>query len=211
MRAYVKRALAAVHLDGPARRFRDALASGLLNGGARRSPVWQSETSKCRARLAPYCTSYGLDLGPGGDPITPHAIRVNLPQPYSHVGSLPVQLGGDAGNLYWFRDGVLDFVYSSHLLEDYQDTEAVLREWLRVLKPGGKIVLFCPDEQVYRKHCDATGQPYNQHHVHSEFSLDFVKRILDRIGETEVLYEMPLIDIYSWELVCRKIERVLLP
>src|SRR3954451_8769285 len=107
MKTYVKRALAAVHLDGPARRFRDALAIGLLNG-ARRSPVWQSETSKCRARLAPHCTRYGVDLGPGGDPITPHAIRVDLPQPYSHVGSLPVQLGGDAENLYWFRDGVLD-------------------------------------------------------------------------------------------------------
>ena len=39
-----------------------------------------------------------------------------------------------AKDLYWFRDGVLDYVYSSHLLEDYVDTEAVLREWLRVLR-----------------------------------------------------------------------------
>jgi len=37
-----------------------------------------------------------------------------------------------------------------------------------------------------------------------DFSLDFVKRILDRIGQTEVLHETPLTDIYSWELVCRK-------
>ena len=33
-----------------------------------------------------------VDLGPGGDPITPHTIRVDLPHPYSHVGTLPVQL-----------------------------------------------------------------------------------------------------------------------
>ena len=98
---------------------------------------------------------------------------------------------------------MLDFVYSSHLLEDYPDTEGVLREWLRVLKPLGNS-LFCPDEQVYRKHCKATGQPYNAYHVHADFSLDFVKRILDRIGQTEVRYETPLTDIYSWELVCRK-------
>jgi len=90
------------------------------------------------------------------------------------------------------------------LLEDYSDTEAVLREWLRVLRPGGNLVIFCPDEQVYRKHCDATGQSYNTHYVHSDFSLDFVKRILDRIGLTEVLHETPLTGVYSWELVCRK-------
>jgi predicted SAM-dependent methyltransferase len=204
MRSSVKRALVALHLDGPARRLRDALKDGVRNASGRGSPKWLSETAKCRARLARYCTGCGVDLGPGGDPIVPHAIRVDLPQPYSHVGSLPVQLGGKAEELYWFRDGVLDFVYSSHLLEDYPDTEAVLREWLRVLKTGGNLILFCPDEQVYRKHCDATGQTYNEHHVHSEFSLDFVKRILDRLDQTELLYEVPLIDVYSWELVCRK-------
>jgi predicted SAM-dependent methyltransferase len=204
MKTYVKSALVALHLDGPARRLRDALNGRLHGAIGRGSPIWQSETSKCRARLAPHCTGCGVDLGPGGDPITPHAIRVDLPQPYSHVGTLPVQLSGKAENLYWFRDGVLDFVYSSHLLEDYPDTEAVLREWLRVLKPLGNLIIFCPDEQVYRKHCAATGQGYNTHHVHVDFSLDFVKRILDRIGQTEVLHETPLTDIYSWELVCRK-------
>ena len=173
MKTYVKSALVALHLDGPARRLRDALNGGLHGAISRGSPIWQSETSKCRARLAPYCTGCGVDLGPGGDPITPHAIRVDLPHPYSHVGTLPVQLSGKAENLYWFRDGVLDFVYSSHLLEDYPDTEAVLREWLRVLKPLGNLIIFCPDEQVYRKHCDATGQPYNTHHVHVRFFTRF--------------------------------------
>jgi ubiquinone/menaquinone biosynthesis C-methylase UbiE len=120
------------------------------------------------------------------------------------VGDLPVQLTGRAEDLYWFRDGVLDFVYASHLLEDYRDTASVLREWLRVLKSGGRLVLFCPDEQIYRKHCTATGQAYNQQHVHADFSLEFVKRILDRIGMTEVVHEIPLVDIYSWDLVCRK-------
>jgi predicted SAM-dependent methyltransferase len=204
MTSAVKQALVSLHLDGPARRLRDALRDGLRTVSRRGSPTWLSETAKCRPRLAPYCTGCGVDLGPGGDPITPHAIRVDLPQPYSYVGNLPVQLCGKAEDLYWFRDGVLDFVYSSHLLEDYPDTEAVLLEWLRVLKPGGQLVLFCPDEQVYRRHCDATGQTYNEHHVHSEFSLEFVKRILARMGQTEVLHETPLIDVYSWELVCRK-------
>ena len=73
----------------------------------------------------------------GATLITPNAIRVDQPTPYANTGSNPVQLGGDAANLYWFADESLDFLYSSHLLEDFENCEKVLREWLRVLRPGG--------------------------------------------------------------------------
>lgn len=148
---------------------------GLLRGILKQKRTrWPSETSKCRARLAPYCAGYGIDAGFGGDPIVDHAIRIDRPRPYTDVGSASVQLGGNATRLEWFRDGTLDFVYSSHLLEDFEDTESVLREWLRVLRPGGRLILFCPDEQEFR------------------------------IGETHVLHEVPLVDSYSWELVVEK-------
>jgi predicted SAM-dependent methyltransferase len=205
LKAAAKRAvvgiLTRVGLDAPARqawrRLRDRRHRP-------RTGPYPSETSKCRARLAPYCLGYGLDLGFGGDPITPAAIRMDRPSPYAYTGDHPVQLGGKAEDLYWFRDGVLDFVYSSHLLEDYVDTEAVLREWLRVLRPGGRLIIFCPDEQIFRKHCATTGQPYNPHHVHADFSLEKVKGHLRHIGGTRILHETPLVDIYSWELVCEK-------
>jgi predicted SAM-dependent methyltransferase len=169
-----------------------------------KSGGYQSETSKCRSRLAQYCVGYGLDLGFGGDPITPNAIRVDQPTPYANTGSYPVQLGGDAANLHWFADNTLDFLYSSHLLEDFDNCEAVLREWWRVLKPGGMLIIFCPDEQVYRKHCAATGQTYNTMHKHADFSLEYVKKALAAVSNYEVVHECPLIDIYSWELVCKK-------
>ena len=117
-----------------------------------------SETSKCRARLAPFCTGYGLDLGFGGDAIVPHAIGMDMPQPYADVGKRPVQLGGDATQLVWFADSTLDFIFTSHLLEDFVAIAPILAEWLRVLKPGGRLIIFCPDEQVYRKHCAATSR-----------------------------------------------------
>lgn len=171
---------------------------------ARGRPPVRSETSKCRARLAPFCAGYGLDLGFGGDPIGPGAIRVDLPQPYTAVGQAPVQLGGDARDLRWFRDGTLDYVFSSHLLEDFADTAAVLREWLRVLRPGGRLVLFCPDEQRFRAHCRATGQPYNPHHQQEHFSLAFVQGVLRDLGQERFVHAAPLVDEYSWELVCEK-------
>ena len=166
--------------------------------------IWPSETSKCRARLRPFCVGCGLDIGPGGDPICDSAIRIDLAEPYSHVGKYSVQLTGDASQLSWFRDGVLDYVYSSHVLEDFADTEKVLCEWLRVLKPGGRLVLFCPDEQAFRNHCRETGQPYNPAHKHADFSIERVRNFLARIGSASIVHEVPLIDKYSWELVCVK-------
>ncbi len=166
---------------------------------------YQSETSKCRARLGAYCVGCGVDLGPGGDPINATAIRVDLPTPYADVGDYQVQLGGSADHLYWFRDETLDYVFSSHLLEDFEDTRSVLMEWLRVLKPGGRLVLFCPDEQVYAEHCRRTGQRHNDCHRHKDFSLARVKRDLESIGQTRILHENALIDVYSWEIVCAKV------
>lgn len=46
-----------------------------------------------------------------------------------------------------------DSILANHSLEHVPDTPKVLREWYRLLKPGGAIVLFVPDgEQV--KACD---------------------------------------------------------
>jgi predicted SAM-dependent methyltransferase len=154
--------------------------------------------------LAPYCRGYGLDLGFGGDPIVDHAIRMDMPTPYTQVGKYPVQLGGSATSLHWFADGALDFVYSSHLLEDFVETKAVLEEWLRVLKTGGRLIIYCPDEQRYRAHCWKSGETYNTHHQHEFFSLDYVLSILRQLGQDRVIYQNPDVDIYSWDLVIEK-------
>jgi predicted SAM-dependent methyltransferase len=167
-------------------------------------PFYMSETSKCRERLAQYCTGSGLDIGAGGDPILPSSIIVDLQEPYAYVGDNPVQISGDASNMFWFADNVLDYIYSSHLLEDFEDTEAVLREWLRVLKVNGRMIIYCPDEQVYRQVCKDTGQPYNSHHKHDNFSLLFIKEIFEKIGRVKIIHENPLVDGYSWEIVVEK-------
>ena len=163
-----------------------------------------SETSLCRDRLSKYCQGDGLDLGFGGDPIVPSAITVDLPQPYTSVGSAPQNLHGDATDLRWFKDGTLDYLFASHLLEDFTDTETILREWLRVIKPSGYLILYCPDEQVYSNHCKQTGQPYNLAHKIKDFSLKYVRGILEKIGGVEIIHENSLVETYSFELVAKK-------
>src|ERR1700677_4863676 len=99
------------------------------------TPLYSSETSKHREDILPFCKGYGLDIGFGGDPVHPTAIRMDMPSPYAYTGEYPVQLGGDCRNLRWISSDSLDYVYSSHVLEDFDrdETEPVLREWLRVI------------------------------------------------------------------------------
>lgn len=55
---------------------------------------------------------------------------------------------GDAGDLSRFPDGTFAEVYASHVLEHFDFTEdvaLVLKEWHRVLQPGGRLCVSVPD------------------------------------------------------------------
>ena len=163
-----------------------------------------SETSKCRSSLAEYCVGDGLDLGYGGDAINETAICVDRPRKYCNYLNDPQHLHGDATNLHWFKNGVFDYVFSSHLLEDFEDTETVLREWIRVVKPDGRIVLFLPDEQAYRKHCLKNNQIPNGMHKHEDFGLRYMRQIVKNIKKVRIEHQKNLVHEYSFELVLRK-------
>ncbi len=180
---------------------------------AQKSPMLSyphSETSKARPRLSKFCQGNGIDLGYGGDPIVPTVITMDLPRPYTKLGDHPQNLAGDARDLYWFRNNVLDYVYSSHLLEDFppQEIAAVLREWLRVIKVGGVLALYGPDEQAYRAHCKRTGQDYNPSHKIDDFGLKYLKKVLEQNlqGAYSIVHEIELIDNYCFDLVVRKLK-----
>jgi len=175
----------------------------------------QSETSTARERLAQFCSDAGyngLDIGAGGDPILPHAICIDRAIDdlgRAHTGAdLPANLIGDAAKLYWFTDNSLDWVYSSHTLEDFEDTAATLAEWLRVIRPGGHLVLFLPDQATYVDCCSATNSLPNQAHKHADFSLEYVKKALITLGygDSDVVHEMWPVphNAYSFDLVVRK-------
>jgi ubiquinone/menaquinone biosynthesis C-methylase UbiE len=126
------------------------------------------------------------------------------------VGAHPQNLAGDARDLYWFKDDVLDYVYSSHLLEDFPpgQTAAVLGEWLRVIKVGGVLVIYGPDDQAYRAFCKKKGRPTNPAHKIDNFGLDYLKGILENnfLGRYSIVHEIELIDDYCFDLVVRKLK-----
>lgn len=58
-----------------------------------------------------------------------------------------VDIVGDISDLSRFKDGEVEEIYASHCLEhfEYHKTLAVLKEWARVLEPGGKLYVAVPD------------------------------------------------------------------
>ena len=168
--------------------------------------MYASETSKHRDKIAPFCTGYGLDIGFGGDPVVPTAIRLDLPRPYAETGDYGVQLGGDCTYLSWFRDECVDYVYSSHVLEDFPEdrTVPIMLEWARPLQIGGRLILLLPDQQAYLAHCHKTGQPVNEHHSIEHFSCEYILQCAERTGCLEPEHTFERVDEYSFLVVLQK-------
>lgn len=101
-----------------------------------------NESEKVRSRIATYLNGRGIDLGCG-----PWKIVKNSDQENNCIG-VDVFSGadiiGDISNLPQFTDEQFDYVFSSHSLEDIFYTEAALREWWRLLKPDGVLILYLP-------------------------------------------------------------------
>lgn len=106
----------------------------------------------------------GIDLGSGGDPISDNALSVDITDKPPYGGRVDRIL--DASKSLPFKDGEFDFVYSSHLLEDFDNPFIVLKEWLRILKPRGWLFLLVPHRTRYQEHCKANGTLPNQAHRH---------------------------------------------
>ncbi len=135
-----------------------------------------SETSKYRHLTAPYChldngvPGVGVDIASQGDSVVPWAIGFDLPVAEfnvycdNHPPRGPIQLRGHADQLP-FETESLDFVYSSHLLEDYLDWDPVLAEWSRVLRPNGYLIVLVPDKELWAA-AIARGQTPNCSHKH---------------------------------------------
>ena len=164
--------------------------------------VW-SEMSSIRREARAYCRGKVIDIGCGGDKVVPWAVGFDREVPYTNVPSGMVDVVGDARDMTMYADGEFDTVVSSHLLEDFADTERVLDEWLRILKPDGHLVLYLPNERRYRKHCDETGQEYNNAHTIEDMSLEYMLRLFET-KPVSVVHTIDKHGSYSFFVVVRK-------
>ena len=61
--------------------------------------------------------------------------------------AMPVDIVAEGDNLP-LEDNSVDFVISSHVIEHFFDPIKALKEWYRVIKPGGYIFTICPKQDA---------------------------------------------------------------
>ena len=89
----------------------------------------------------------GLDIGGQPDPL---ALYQEL---FCQMTSVQTwdRADGDAQFLEGVQDNEFDFVHSSHCLEHLNDPKEGFRNWFRVARPGGYLVVTVPDEDLYEQ------------------------------------------------------------
>lgn len=117
-----------------------------------------SETVKSyQTRLAEgffdkYINGKGIDLGVGrldsvygADPVHPDVEQWDKDN-------------GDATFMETVADNTYDYVHASHLLEHIANPYLALRNWLRILKPGGFLIILVPHRDLYEKRVNLPSQ-----------------------------------------------------
>ncbi len=142
---------------------------------------WEAET------MLKYCQGKGVDVGCGNRKI-PDAVGVDI-IPKGERGKGGSQLGEKsqadvtvADTKLPFTDGMFDYVHARHVIEHIVDPLAALKEWVRVLKPGGKLIMAVPDEEV------VDGLPLDPTHKHT-FTSGSLRNLLGMVTPFKLVEE----------------------
>jgi SAM-dependent methyltransferase len=121
-------------------------------------PGRRNETEARREELAiRHIHGEGIEIGAMHRPLwlppSAHVQYVDKMTAAEIDAAVPADLGGivatdvldDAQALDKFTDASLDFVVANHVLEHIEDPVGALMNWLRVLRPGGVLLLTVPD------------------------------------------------------------------
>lgn len=105
-----------------------------------------------------YMTGVGLDVGyagylPNVHPVLPNAVGIDLTTPGYDGITLP------------YLEGSQDFVYSSHTLEHTETPIDFLKDWYRVTKIGGHIIIAVPHRDLYEKKLEPNSYHNGDHKI----------------------------------------------
>lgn len=97
--------------------------------------------------LRRYFVGHGIDIGGKPDPLALYGEFFPL---MKSVRTWDLE-DGDAQFMAGLPDNTLDFISSSHCLEHINEPLEALRNWVRIVRPGGFIVILIPDEDLFEQ------------------------------------------------------------
>ncbi len=108
-----------------------------------------------------YFVGDGIDVGSGDDSLSKFALL------FPHIRSMTDfdTQDGDAQHLALHADDRFDFLHSSHCLEHVLDPRIALRNWARVVRSGGHLIVLIPDEDLYEQ--GVWPSTFNTDHKHT--------------------------------------------
>lgn len=136
-----------------------------------------------------YCQGEGLDIGCGGDPLTPMCAGWDL-------------CHGDAQYLHGIADESFDYVYSSHCIEHMMDVRIAIANWFRVVRRGGYLIICGPERDLYEKQRTLPSR-FNSDHKHyflvcrkeAPDTLDICEEIRESLSSTGGHYRIEYIRV----------------
>ena len=129
-----------------------------------------AEIHKAYDIIEPYLKGNVLELGSGGWPCCPHAVQVDIKRfHHQEYEQPPVQLVWNAFTRLPFDNGTFDTLVASHVLEDTWEWPPVLREWIRVVRSGGHLIIQVPDHARFREVVKANPLAENPNHKHESY------------------------------------------
>lgn len=164
------------------------------------------ETSKAKARrlregwFAKYAPEdkIGLDIGCQHDPLNRTYRRWDL-----------IFEDGDAEQLDGLDNNMFRTVYAYHVLEHIENPITAIKNWLRVVKPGGHLIIGVPHRDLYEK---KQAPPSNWNHDHKWFwlpenhepknkTLSFKDTVRAAINSDGEIVEFKVCDEgYTWDI-----------
>lgn len=151
-----------------------------------------------------YFVGHGIDIGGKPDPL---GLYRELFCQMESVRTWDLE-DGDAQFLAGVPDQSLDFVHSCHCLEHLVDPAEALTNWMRVLKPGGYMIVVVPDEDMYEQGVFPSGFNADhkwtfttyKHRSWSPRSLNLLDLVKDMGEEAELVRLEQLTAAYRREL-----------
>ena len=138
-----------------------------------------AEVGKVKFDVVPYVRGRLLDIGAGPFRIYPYATTLDNLDHASRFGwQYKPDIIADASNLNMLASESWDCVFSSHTLEHLENPEKNLKEWWRVIKQGGYLVLYLPHKDLYPN----IGQPGSNPDHKSDFLPEDIIEMMKPLG-----------------------------